>query len=250
MTVRRTRSPRGSGEQLRGEIIDAAALLLEEHDTADAVSIRSVAQAVGVSSPAIYLHFTDKEALLDAVCGRYFDQLDDAMERAQARREHPLDRTLALGRAYVEFAIAHPAAYRFAFGHADGDRTPMVDEALHTAAFVRLTAAVHELTELGWYPDPAHGADARPAAVQLALEMWTVAHGAASLMIAKPDLPWGDDLQVAESVMRAACLGRGLMSVVGERMSGADAERFVDAIRSGSSAARDSQRAGGARGAK
>jgi len=43
---------------------------------AKAVSIRSVAQRVGVTSPSIYLHFADKDALLDAVCARYFERLD------------------------------------------------------------------------------------------------------------------------------------------------------------------------------
>lgn len=223
----RARSPRGSGEQLRGEIIDAAAVLLEEHDNVDAVSIRAVADAVGVSPPAIYLHFTHKNALLDAVCGRYFDHLDEAMADAEAGKSHPLDRMLALGRAYVRFAIDHPAAYRFAFGHTGGDGTPVVDEALRTAAFRRLADGVGGLVEIGWYPNPAPAADSHAHTLRMALELWTVAHGAASLMIAKPDLPWGDDLQVAESVMRASCLGGSMMSLIGDNAPGADVERFV-----------------------
>ncbi|NED65050.1 helix-turn-helix transcriptional regulator, partial [Streptomyces sp. SID10244] len=71
-TTKRTRSPRGSGELLAEEIIaSATALLLEEGDDA-AVSIRAVAGRVGVTPPSIYLHFADKDALLDAVCARYF----------------------------------------------------------------------------------------------------------------------------------------------------------------------------------
>ncbi|MFT4199178.1 TetR/AcrR family transcriptional regulator [Gordonia sp. (in: high G+C Gram-positive bacteria)] len=230
--ARRARSPRGSGEQLRGEIVDAAARLLEEHDNADAVSVRAVADAVGVTPPSIYLHFADKDALLDAVCGQYFDRLDDALGRAVAEHTHPLDRTLALGRAYVRFALDHRAVYRFAFCHSGGDGTPMVDEALRTAAFVRLAEAVRELVDLGWYPDPASTDDPDGYALQMALELWTVAHGAASLMIAKPDLPWGENLEVAEAVMRAGCLGRGLMSVVGDHATGDQVQRFVEGVRS------------------
>ncbi|MFT3899383.1 MAG: TetR/AcrR family transcriptional regulator [Gordonia sp. (in: high G+C Gram-positive bacteria)] len=231
MSARRARSPRGSGEQLRGEIIDAAALLLEEHDSADAVSVRAVADAVGVSPPAIYLHFADKDALLDAVCGKYFDGLDGALGRALADYDHPLDRTLAMGRAYVRFALDHPAAYRFAFGHTGSDGTPMVDEALRTAAFLRLAEAVGELVAVGWYPDPASAEDPDAYTLQVALELWTVAHGAASLMIAKPDLPWGDNLEVADAVMRAGCLGRGLMPAVGADATGAEVQRFVEGVR-------------------
>src|SRR6185295_14050813 len=66
--LKRRRAPRGSGDQLRDEILDATTGLLLETGHAKAVSIRSVAQRVGVTPPSIYLHFADKEALLDAVC--------------------------------------------------------------------------------------------------------------------------------------------------------------------------------------
>jgi AcrR family transcriptional regulator len=70
--LKRRRAARGSGEQLREEILNAATDLLLETGHAKDVSIRSVAQRVGVTPPSIYLHFADKDALLDAVCGRYF----------------------------------------------------------------------------------------------------------------------------------------------------------------------------------
>src|SRR5690349_6027368 len=85
--LRRRRAPRGSGEQLRDEILDAATELLLETGHAKAVSIRSVAQRVGVTPPSIYLHFADKDALLDAVCARYFEKLDEEMQRVAARSE-------------------------------------------------------------------------------------------------------------------------------------------------------------------
>ena len=63
----RRRASRGAGEQLRGEIVTAAKQLLADSASADAVSIRAVADAVGVTPPSIYLHFADKDALLAAV---------------------------------------------------------------------------------------------------------------------------------------------------------------------------------------
>lgn len=68
--TRRRRAPRGSGVYLRDEILDAATQLLLDTGHAKAVSIRAVAQRVGVTPPSIYLHFADKDALLDAVCAR------------------------------------------------------------------------------------------------------------------------------------------------------------------------------------
>ena len=83
-SLRRRRAPRGSGDLLRDEILDAATELLLDTGHAKAVSIRSVAERVGVTPPSIYLHFQDKDALLDAVCARYFDKLDEEMQRVSA----------------------------------------------------------------------------------------------------------------------------------------------------------------------
>ena len=64
----RRRAPRGRGGELRGEILQAAMSLLQETGDEAAVSVRGVAQRVGVSVPSLYLHFADKQALIDAVC--------------------------------------------------------------------------------------------------------------------------------------------------------------------------------------
>ena len=92
--MKRRRAPRGSGEQLRDEILDATTELLLKTGHAKDVSIRSVAQRVGVTPPSIYLHFADKDALMDAVCARYFEKLDEEMQSA-ARRSADRDRGAA-----------------------------------------------------------------------------------------------------------------------------------------------------------
>ncbi|WP_343287442.1 TetR/AcrR family transcriptional regulator [Gordonia sp. SID5947] len=110
--------PRGSGELLAEEIISSAtALLLEEGDEA-AVSIRAVAGRVGVTPPSIYLHFADKDALLDAVCARYFEQLDGVLGEVSEGIDDPLERALQQGLAYVRFAVSTPVLYRLAFRQA------------------------------------------------------------------------------------------------------------------------------------
>jgi AcrR family transcriptional regulator len=102
---RRRRAPRGSGDRLRDRILDATAELLLETGHAKAVSIRSVAQRIGVTSPSIYRHFDDKEALLDAVCGRYFEKLDTEMQRVTAAHTSAVDVLRAQRLAYVRFAL-------------------------------------------------------------------------------------------------------------------------------------------------
>src|ERR1700761_4234292 len=107
---RRRRAPRGSGDLLRDEILDAATELLLETGHAKAVSIRSVAQRVGVTSPSIYLHFADKDTLLGAVCARYFDKLDEEMQLV-ADQPSSIEVLRSQGLAYVRFARDTPELY-------------------------------------------------------------------------------------------------------------------------------------------
>ena len=221
-TSRRTRSPRGSGELLADEIIDAATSLLLDAEAASAVSIRAVAERVGVTPPSIYLHFADKDALLEAVCARYFEQLDEKLAEASIGIDDPLERALQMGMAYVRFAVDTPVLYREAFHHVSpAEQRTKVDEVLAASAFVRFTGTVGELAEAGVF---------RPAEVgDVVLELWTAAHGLASLMIAKPGLGWGDDFAIAEQTLRSVCLGRAVLSIREYRAP--DAVRgFLDAL--------------------
>jgi AcrR family transcriptional regulator len=196
--LRRRRAPRGSGEQLRDEILDAATGLLLETGHAKAVSIRSVAQRVGVTPPSIYLHFADKDALLDAVCARYFEKLDEEMQRVAAHQPSTIDVLRAQGLAYVRFALKTPELYRIAM-MAESRPGSDVDMALNTSAFVHMRNSVEALIAEGIFPagDPTTAA----------LEMWAAAHGVAALLISRPYLPWGDVEGFADRALAAACMG-------------------------------------------
>ena len=73
---RRRRARRGQGERLREEILAAAERLLIRTGDMEQVSIRAVADEVGVTPPSIYLHFADKLELIFAVCERHFASFD------------------------------------------------------------------------------------------------------------------------------------------------------------------------------
>ncbi|BBX15289.1 TetR family transcriptional regulator [Mycolicibacterium duvalii] len=197
--LRRRRAPRGSGEQLREEILDAATELLLESGDAKAMPIRSVAQRVGVTPPSIYLHFADKDALLEAVCSRYFEKLHDEMQAAAVDAgSSPIDVLRAQGLAYVRFALQNPELYRIATME-QGRPGSEVDIALNSSAFVHLRAAVEALIADGIYP-PGDS-------TMLALELWTAVHGIVALVISRPYLPWGDPEELTDRVMRAVCSG-------------------------------------------
>ena len=57
----------GDGDTVRGRIVGAARRLLEERGVEAAVTLRAVAREAGVSAPSIYHHFSDLNAVLDAV---------------------------------------------------------------------------------------------------------------------------------------------------------------------------------------
>lgn len=195
---RRRRSPRGGGEQLRAEIIAAARTLMAEAATSENVSMRAVAQAVGVTPPSLYLHFADKDALLTAVVIDVFEELDALMVAAGAGATTPLDRLEAYGLAYVRFAVDHPRHYRLAT--MDPCPTPDIDLVLRAGAWTHFNEAVVACMDAGIFP-PGDS-------VAVTLDLWSAAHGLAALQIAKPFLPWGGDLPAAtRRVLTAAVVG-------------------------------------------
>ena len=118
-----------------------------------------MAQRVGVTPPSIYLHFADKDALLDAVCARYFEKLDEEMQRVAADQPSTIDLLRAQGLAYVRFAMQKPELYRIAT-MGEGRPGSDVDMTLNSSAFVHLRDSVESLIEEGVFPpgDPTMAA--------------------------------------------------------------------------------------------
>lgn len=96
------------------EKILRAALALFESEGAGAVSMRRVAEAVGISATAIYRHFPNRDALLKRLSDDSFRTI--AQDWA-ARATHPdvLARLPALLTPYLDYALAHPHLFDHAF---------------------------------------------------------------------------------------------------------------------------------------
>lgn len=203
--MKRRRAPRGSGEQLREEILEATTELLLETGHVKDVSIRSVAQRVGVTPPSIYLHFADKDAMLDAVCARYFEKLDEEMQRVAAELPSAIEVLRAQGLAYVRFAMNNPQLYRIAM-MGEGRPGSDVDVTLNSSAFQHMLKSVESLMAEGTFPQ----GDSTAAA----LELWAAAHGVAALLISKPYLPCGNAEEFADRVLRAVCVGQILSGAI------------------------------------
>jgi AcrR family transcriptional regulator len=97
---------------LKPALVAAALKEIAAHGP-DAFSLRGVARRAGVSAPAVYRHFADKDALLVAVASECAERLAAAMVAAvRAASADPLDQFRATGIATVRFAVAHPEHFR------------------------------------------------------------------------------------------------------------------------------------------
>lgn len=111
----RTRNPRGRGDALRNDLVQAAIALIDETNDVSALTLRGIARKANVSAPAIYSHFANLQALIEAVLVESFRQLAAFVREAIAREAEPERALQAAGRAYVQFGWRHPARYRLMF---------------------------------------------------------------------------------------------------------------------------------------
>ncbi|MEV5568405.1 TetR/AcrR family transcriptional regulator [Spirillospora sp. NPDC052269] len=91
------------------QIVDAARELLES-EGADALTMRRIADKLGIRAPSLYKHFADKRAVEVELIAQGIVELAEAQEAGLAAEP---ERTLvALGAAFREYALAHPHLYR------------------------------------------------------------------------------------------------------------------------------------------
>ena len=194
----RARNPRGQGERLREELLEAALRLLADAAHPDDVSIRAIAREAGVSPTAAYRHFEDRDELVGEAVGCCFQGFADLLAERVADVDDPFRRLAEAGRAYIEFAEEQGGRYRILFSNPvmfEGD-----SETKHLAgdqAFDALVQIVQDCIDAG---APTRSSDPRYVAYQV----WTWAHGIADLHIThagQMDFPDAqvmlDDLRVA-----------------------------------------------------
>lgn len=91
-----------------------AARVLFERDGPDAVSMRRVADAVGITPMAIYRHFPNREALLKKISDDSFHEIARHWD-AHRYGGDLIARLLATQRIYLDYALAHPHLFDHAF---------------------------------------------------------------------------------------------------------------------------------------
>ncbi len=169
-TTNRAQNARGSGDQLRAQLVAAAGQLLTDPQRVALPSLRAVARACDVSPAAVYLHFDSVQALIRAVLASQIESLNGAMSAAGPELAE-------MAVAYVTWGMSHPGGYQLLFESADelGVEHDAHDPA--GAEMIRTIAA-----RIGEVPTQ---------------RLWTALHGIVSLRIHKPDMEWPMDAATA-----------------------------------------------------
>lgn len=198
---RRLREKLGTRER----ILDAARELFAERGV-EAVTMREIARRIDYTATAIYHHFSDKNALLQELCAVDFKALAFEMVKI-GHIDDPIERLRRIGLAYVDFAIAHPAHYRFMFL----TPKPEIPQPEHIGnpeedsyAFLRMTIA--DAIARGRFRAEFTDVD------QLAQMMWATVHGIVSIQIVKSGAKWiefRDTRDTAEQMIDAMLRGTG-----------------------------------------
>lgn len=173
---RSARKPKGQGAERREEILEHALHLFAQHGV-HSVSTRRIAESVGVSQPTLYAYFPTRDAILDEVCARAFQEL--------TRRMTAIDPSLptrqrleSLALAYIRFGLEQPDAYRIAFmiesAHGEPKKGPV-----GRGAFSILREAI-----------TAHMGEGHPQIEVISQSVWAAQHGLVSLLIARAGFPW------------------------------------------------------------
>jgi AcrR family transcriptional regulator len=100
---------------LRETLIEASAHIIKIQGI-EGLSLRKLADQVGVSRAAPYHHFKDKNALLAAVAEQGFESLGRLLQNVIDQDIPLLDRLKQAIKGYLEFAVEHPTQYDLMFG--------------------------------------------------------------------------------------------------------------------------------------
>ena len=196
-TRKTARKAKGDGHLRRAEILEAAERIFVAEGY-EGATIRKIADEVGVSSTALYMHFQDKGCILAEICeGTFRNLLASNSEIAQ----RPLDavvRTRMMLDAYMRWGLAHPNAYQLVYcarSPAAAAPLPEGTAELSRQCYETFAGVVREVAADG----RLRTGDGSSAAQAL----WMACHGVVALIITRPTFGWSNH----EELMRVTLDG-------------------------------------------
>ena len=152
------------------ERIAEAALLILEGEGPEAVSMRRVAEAVGITPMAIYHHFPNREALLNSITDREFAKFLGYIQRRIVSGSHER-RLISAMEAYIDYALDRPRIFDYVFSQSRpaARRYPEDFRQRRSPTLNPLADQVADAMASGWMK--------KDDIWEVALELWAVTHG-------------------------------------------------------------------------
>lgn len=188
-------------EDFRRRLCVAAEALFAEHGP-EAVTMRELATAMGVSPMTPYRYFKDKDAILAAVRTAAFARFAATLEAAVDKAGDPVAWSRQAGMAYIDFALAQPQAYRLMFDISqptEGDYPDL--QAALTRARRTMTVHVEAMIQAGLLEGDAE---------LIGHMFWSVLHGMLMLQITGKLAPSIDPLALRRLIFSTLLKGLGL----------------------------------------
>ena len=161
-------------EPSTSERISQATLVILEAEGAEAVSMRRVADAVGITPMAIYHHFPNREVLLNSITNREFATFLSYIERRPMRGSHEMQLISAM-EAYIDYAFERPRIFDYVFAEPrpGARRYPDDFRARRSPTLNPIADAVSAAMRAGVLR--------KDDTWEVALELWAVTHGYVAL---------------------------------------------------------------------
>lgn len=160
--------------ELRQALIAAARVLMNERQGND-FSLSDACRRAGVSTAAPYRHFADKTEIINEVVAQGFVDMATRFRAATApHAPGARDRIIAVGQVYLSFAIGEPALFRMMFSQKPNLSEDDIVTTNGKACFAYVLQEVIDYCALNGVIGNAQ---------MIAVQLWTLVHGASSLTI-------------------------------------------------------------------
>lgn len=162
-------------EMMRADILSAAQKILQSGGFS-ALSMRTLAEAVGVRAPTLYDYFANKEEVLNAIYLEAVGVIRQYFIDNVASTGLGVPRLMEMGKAYRNFAISSPVLFQLVFSRIDATYTPGKEQMeASKELFDALRAEVENSVRLGQIE--AGDLDA------ITITLWANVHGLATLQL-------------------------------------------------------------------
>ena len=190
-----TRLAKGCGHLRRAEILKAAERIFLR-DGYQGATIRKIAEDVGVSSTALYMHFRDKDEMLLEIAECAINTLLASNTEIVARPLDPVSKVRLMLEAYMRFGFENPNAYWLVYCSApaeiSGPRQDQVNE-LSARCYERFQTTVAQIEAEGRLKAGSSGLAAHI--------LWSACHGLVSLRISRPRRAWESQEELSTAML-------------------------------------------------